>query len=57
MRQQTMEQVCREILQHSNSASTVWAGTAYRSKKNEALLEKHRLCSKIHFRRTASKDL
>ena len=32
------------------------ADTAYRSKENEALPEKHRLSSKIHFQRTASKD-
>ncbi|KXV03123.1 transposase, partial [Acetobacter cerevisiae] len=32
----------------TNTASTVWADTAYRSKANEAFMEKHGFVSKVH---------
>jgi IS5 family transposase len=37
-----------ELLDPSNTASGVWADSAYRSKKNEELLEERRLVSRIH---------
>lgn len=45
------------LLQPRTYASDVWADTAYRSHKNETLLEKRGLKSKIHFRRKAYHDL
>ena len=39
------------LLDKTNTASSVWADTAYRSKVNEAHLERHGFTSKIHFRR------
>ena len=39
------------LLDKTNTASSVWADTAYRSKANEAHLERHGFTSKIHFRR------
>ena len=39
------------VLDKSNTASPVWADTAYRSKANEALLEKNGFVSKVHCRR------
>lgn len=38
------------LLQERNFASPVWADTAYRSKKNEALMAKRGLTSMVHFR-------
>lgn len=38
----------RNVLNRSNTGSTVWADTAYRSKKNEAWLEKNGYVSDIH---------
>lgn len=38
----------RNVLDKNNTGSTVWADTAYRSKKNEAWLEKHGYRSDIH---------
>ena len=46
-----------DLLQPRNYASDVWADTAYKSHKNEALLEKRGFRSNIHFRRKALKDL
>ena len=46
-----------DLLQPRNYASDVWADTAYKSHKNEALLEKRGFRSKIHFGRKAFKDL
>ena len=37
-----------ELLDPSNTASDVWADSAYRSKTNEELLEERRLVSRIH---------
>jgi IS5 family transposase len=45
------------VLDPANTASDVWADTAYRSKANEAHLAKHRRRSKIHFRRQPGHDL
>ena len=41
----------------TNTASSVWADTAYRSKANEAHLAENGLRSKIHFRRKPGRDL
>ncbi|KQP60069.1 transposase [Methylobacterium sp. Leaf111] len=41
----------------ANTASDVWADTAYRPKTNEAHLVKHGRRSKIHFRRQPGLDL
>ncbi|EIZ82174.1 transposase IS4 family protein [Methylobacterium sp. GXF4] len=45
------------VLDPANTASDVWADTAYRSKINEAHLAKHGRRSKIHFRRQPGHDL
>jgi IS5 family transposase len=45
------------VLDKTNTASSVWADTAYRSKANEAHLAKNGLRSKIHFRRKPGRDL
>lgn len=45
------------VLDKTNTASSVWADTAYRSKANEAHLAKNGLRSMIHFRRKAGRDL
>ena len=47
----------RELLDRSNTASSVWADTAYRSGKNEHHLERQSFFSKIHFRRSPGKPL
>jgi IS5 family transposase len=47
----------REVLDHTNTGSQVWADTAYRSRKNEAFMERRGLKSKIHFRRAPGKPL
>ncbi len=39
------------VLDKTNTASSVWADTAYRSRSNEAHLERNGFTSKIHFRR------
>ena len=45
------------ILDAANTASDVWADTAYRSRANEVHLTKHGRRSKIHFRRQPGLDL
>ena len=40
-----------DVLDKSNTARQVWADTAYRSKANEAHLERNGFVSKVHFRR------
>ena len=47
----------RELLDKSNTASAVWADTAYRSGKNEQHLDRQGFVSKIHFRRSPGKPL
>ncbi len=39
------------LLDTNNTASPVWADTAYRSKSNERAIEKAGLFSKVHFRK------
>ena len=41
----------RGLLDPSNTAATVWADSAYRSRKNEAFLEKHGFRSQVHRRK------
>ena len=36
------------MLDRSNTASDIWAETAYRSNANEAFMEKHGFVSKVH---------
>jgi len=38
----------KDLLDKSNTASAVWADTAYRSKKNEASMEKNGFVSQVH---------
>lgn len=45
------------VLDRTNTASPVWADTAYRSQANEALLEKNGFVSKVHVRRKPGFDL
>lgn len=45
------------LLDPKNTASQVWADTAYRSKRNEAAMAKRRLISKVHFRKPKGKPL
>ena len=45
------------VLDPANTASEVWADTAYLSKANEAYLARHGRRSKIHFRRQPGRDL
>ena len=47
----------KAVLDRDNTASSVWADTAYRSKANEAHLARHGFRSKIHFRRKPGCDL
>lgn len=45
------------LLDPRNTASPVWADTAYRSKRNEAAMAKRGLVSRVHFRKPKNKDL
>ena len=45
------------VLDKTNTASAVWADTAYRSAANEAHLERNGFRSRIHFRRRPGADL
>jgi IS5 family transposase len=45
------------LLDKENTASSVWADTAYRSKKNQSYLEQNGFSSKIHFKRQKGKPL
>lgn len=47
----------KDLVRSDNTASGVWADTAYRSKKNEAMLRKRMLLSHIHHRRDPGKPL
>jgi transposase, IS5 family len=47
----------RNVLDRQNTGSKVWADTAYRSKKNEAWLEKHGYISDIHHKKTKGKPM
>lgn len=46
-----------ELLDPSNTASEVWADSAYRSKKNEALLRQRMLVSRIHRKKPAQRPM
>lgn len=46
-----------ELLDTANTASAVWADTAYRSAKNEALLEKRGFVSHIHRRKPKGRPM
>ena len=45
------------MLNKDNTASTVWADTAYRSKKNEAWLEKNGYVSDIHHKKPKGRPM
>jgi len=49
--------VLRTIVTTDNTASDVWADTAYRSKANEAFLEKHGRTSRIHHKKPKGKPM
>lgn len=46
-----------DLLDKANTASGVWADTAYRSKKNEAVQEKRGLVSRIHRRKPKGRPM
>jgi IS5 family transposase len=45
------------LLDKTNTASTVWADTAYRSKRNEKRIARAGLFSKVHFKKPRGKSL
>ena len=45
------------LLDRSNTASDVWADTAYRSKANEAFMEKQGFVSRVHRKRPHLKPM
>lgn len=47
----------RHLLDKENTASAVWADTGYRSKRNEAYLEKNGFVSKIHRKKPKGKPM
>lgn len=47
----------RNVLNRGNTGSTVWADTAYRSKRNEAWLEKHGYFSDIHHKKPKGRSM
>jgi transposase, IS5 family len=47
----------KDLLDPSNTASDVWADSAYRSKKNEDLLYERMLVSRIHRKKPAEKAM
>lgn len=47
----------RKLASKSNTASDVWADTAYRSKRNEAWLEKNGFSSRIHRRKPTGRAM
>ena len=49
-------QLCN-VLNRGNTGSTVWADTAYRSKKNEAWLEKNGYVSDIHHKKPKGRPM
>ncbi|PJK27361.1 IS5/IS1182 family transposase [Minwuia thermotolerans] len=46
-----------DLIDPGNTASPVWADTAYRSRRNEALLSRFGLDSRIHFRKPQRKAM
>ena len=47
----------KDLLDPDNTASDVWADTAYRSRKNEAMLRKRMLVSRIHRKKPAGRAM
>lgn len=47
----------RNILNRDNTGSTVWADTAYRSKKNEAWMNRHGYVSDIHHKKPKNRPM
>ena len=47
----------RGLLDRTNTGSTVWADSAYRSKANEAFMEKHRFRSRVHHRKPRGRPM
>jgi IS5 family transposase len=47
----------RGLLDRSNTGSTVWADSAYRSKANEAFMEKHGFKSQVHHRKPRGRPM
>ena len=47
----------RGLLDRSNTGSTVWADSAYRSKANEAFMEKHGFRSQVHHRKPRGRPM
>ena len=47
----------KDLLDPTNTASEVWAGSAYRSKKNEELLQERLLGSRIHRKKPAHRPM
>ncbi|WP_424934476.1 IS5 family transposase [Amaricoccus macauensis] len=47
----------RGLLDPSNTASGVWADSAYRSRKNEAFMERHGFTSHVHRRKPKGKPM
>jgi IS5 family transposase len=45
------------LLDKTNTASAVWADTAYRSKANEAFLEKNGFVSRVHRKKPAGRPM
>ncbi|MCV6576222.1 MAG: IS5 family transposase [Cohaesibacter sp.] len=45
------------LLDKTNTGRSVWADTAYRSKKNEAFMEKHGFVSQVHYRKPKGKPM
>ena len=46
-----------DVLDRTNTASDVWADTAYRSAKNEAMLARHGFVSRIHRKKPKGKPM
>jgi len=47
----------RGLLDRTNTGSTVWADSAYRSKANEAFMEKHGFRSRVHHRKPRGRPM
>jgi IS5 family transposase len=47
----------KNLVDHDNTASPVWADTAYRSRANERFLDAHGKVSKVQFRRAPGREL
>ena len=47
----------RGLLDKTNTGSTVWADSAYRSKANEAFMEKHGFRSQVHHRKPRGRPM